>query len=218
MTRNVFDRHLEDLHNELMKMGEKVEIQIALSISALVDQDIGLANEVILKDDEIDLMQTCIEDKCIKLIAKEQPIATDLRDVFTSIKIVTDLERMADYAVDIAKITKQLAEEKYIKELIDIPRMGDIVQDMIQNSLKAYINRDEDLAYEVCKRDDNVDAIYRQVFSELLVLMIENPKVISQATRFLFICKFLERIADHATNICEWTIYIISGKKINLND
>ncbi len=218
MTRTIFDRLFEELNNELMVMGHKVEKQISDSITSLVNQDIELADEVINNDDEIDDMQTKIEDRCIRLIAKEQPIATDLRGIFTMIKIVTDLERMADHAVDIARITKQLAGEKYIKALIDIPKMGEIVQEMIENSLKAYIDRDQELAYDVCKRDDIVDAIYKQVFSELLLLMIENPKISTQATRFLFICKYLERVADHTTNICEWTIYLISGKKIYLNE
>lgn len=218
MTRTIFDRLFEELNNELTIMGRKVGKQISEAIISLVNQDIELANQVINNDDEIDSMQTDIEDRCIRLIAKEQPIATDLRGIFTMIKIVTDLERMADHAVDIARITKQLAGEKYIKALIDIPRMGDIVQEMIENSLKAYIDRNQELAYDVCKRDDAVDDIYKQVFSELLLLMVENPKVAPQATRFLFICKYLERVADHTTNICEWTIYLISGKKIYLNE
>ncbi|MPM84371.1 Phosphate-specific transport system accessory protein PhoU [bioreactor metagenome] len=218
MSRKNFDTELVNLHEELKKMGDIVKAQISNSINALVSQDINLANEVIKKDDLVDNLEKEIEDKCIKLIATRQPLAIDLRSIFTMSKIVTDLERIADHAVDIAKITKQLEGQKYIKELIDIPRISAIVEEMIDGCLKAYMDRDVDLAYVVCKKDDSVDAIYKQVFSELLVIMLENPKVIQQATRFLFVAKFLERMADHTTNICEWTIYLITGKQVDLND
>lgn len=218
MSRKNFDAELLNLHDELSRMGEVVKIQISNSIEALVSQNMTLANKIIENDDLVDDLEKEIEDKCIKLIATRQPLAIDLRSVFTMSKIVTDLERIADHAVDIAKIAKQLEGQKYIKELIDIPRMATIVEEMIDGCLKAYMDRNVDLAYKVCKKDDYVDGIYKQVFSELLILMLENPKVIEQATRFLFICKFLERMADHTTNICEWTIYLITGEKVDLND
>ena len=125
---------------------------------------------------------------------------------------------MADYAVDVAKITVRLKDEKYIKQLVDIPRMAEIVVSMIKDSLDAYVSGDIEKAYAVCKRDDEVDDIYKQVFSELLKIMLEDQKTVNQATQFLFICKWLERIADHTTNICEWTIYLVTGEKINLNE
>ncbi|MGV8984451.1 phosphate signaling complex PhoU family protein, partial [Clostridium sp.] len=123
-----------------------------------------------------------------------------------------------DYAVDVAKITVRLKDEKYIKELIDIPRMAEIVILMIKDSLDAYVAGDIEKAYEVCKRDDQVDDIYKEVFDELLQLMFKNQATVNQATQFLFICKWLERIADHTTNICEWTIYLVTGEKVNLNE
>ncbi|MPM96750.1 Phosphate-specific transport system accessory protein PhoU [bioreactor metagenome] len=218
MSRKNFDAELIHLHEELKKMGDIVKAQISDSIKALVSQDMKLADEVVRKDDLVDDLEKEIEDKCIKLIATRQPLAIDLRSVFTMSKIVTDLERIADHAVDIAKIAKQLEGQKYIKELIDIPRMSAIVEEMIDGCLETYMERDVDLAYAVCKKDDSVDAIYKQIFSELLVLMLGEPKVIQQATRFLFVAKFLERMADHTTNICEWTIYLITGKKVDLND
>lgn len=218
MSRKNFDAELIHLHEELKKMGDIVKAQISDSIKALVSQDVKLADEVVRKDDLVDDLEKEIEDKCIKLIATRQPLAIDLRSVFTMSKIVTDLERIADHAVDIAKIAKQLEGQKYIKELIDIPRMSAIVEEMIDGCLETYMERDVDLAYAVCKKDDSVDAIYKQIFSELLVLMLGDPKVIQQATRFLFVAKFLERMADHTTNICEWTIYLITGKKVDLND
>jgi phosphate transport system protein len=218
MSRKNFDAELVHLHEELRKMGDIVKCQIGDSIKALVSQDMDLAEEVIKKDDLVDDLEKEIEDKCIKLIATRQPLAIDLRSIFAMSKIVTDLERIADHAVDIAKIAKQLKGQKYIKELIDIPRVATIVEEMIDGCLEAYMDRNVDLAYVVCKKDDSVDAIYKQVFSELLLLMMANPTVIEQATRFLFVCKFLERMADHTTNICEWTIYLITGEKVDLND
>lgn len=217
MTRQSFDSNLRDLHNELLRMGSIVEVQIYQCIEALVKQDIELAQTVIKNDDIVDNLQKEIEDRCIKLIATQQPMAVDLRKIFTTTKIVTDLERMADHAVDIARIVVRLKGEKYIKQIIDIPKAGDIVQSMIRDSLDAYVEGNVERSYEVCKRDDEVDAIYKKVFNELLLIMRENKDTIHQATQFLFICKFLERIADHATNICEWTIYLVTGEIKDLN-
>lgn len=217
MTRQSFDSNLRDLHNELLRMGSIVEVQIYQCIEALVKQDIELAQTVIKNDDIVDNLQKEIEDRCIKLIATQQPMAVDLRKIFTTTKIVTDLERMADHAVDIARIVVRLKGEKYIKQIIDIPKAGDIVQSMIRDSLDAYVEGNVERSYEVCKRDDEVDAIYKKVFNELLLIMRENKDTIHQSTQFLFICKFLERIADHATNICEWTIYLVTGEIKDLN-
>jgi phosphate transport system protein len=218
MTRGGFDIELKNLHDDLLRMGSIVEKQIHQSVEALVNQDEKLSDTIIENDDLVDNLEKEIEDKCIKIIARQQPLATDLRNIFTTSKVVTDLERMADHAVDIAKIAKRLTGEKYIKQLIDIPRMAEIVKVMIKGSLDAYVEGSVDKAYEICKMDDKVDAIYRQVFSELLVNMMNNPSHITQATQFLFVCKFLERIADHTTNICEWTIYLVTGEQIDLND
>lgn len=218
MTRNSFDTDLMELHNDLLRMGSIVEKQMFQCIEALVNQNTDMAEQIIANDDLVDNLQKEIEDKCIKLIATQQPMAVDLRNIFTTTKIVTDLERMADHAVDIAKVVKRLKGEKYIKQLIDIPRMGKIVNEMIKDSLDAYIDGDVEKSYEICKRDDEIDAIYKQVFSELLLIMMSNPSTINQATQFLFVCKFLERVADHTTNICEWTIYMITGEQIDLNE
>jgi len=218
MSRKVFEANLQELHNDLIRMGSIVEKQIHDCIDALVTQNTEKAEKIMKNDDVVDALESEIEDKAIKLIAMQQPLATDLRNIFTTTKIVTDLERMADHAVDIAKITIRLKDEKYIKQLIDIPRMAKIVELMIKDSLDAYVAGDVEKAYAVCKRDDEVDDIYKEVFKELLQLMLENPKTVNQATQFLFICKFLERIADHTTNICEWTIYLVTGEKVDLNE
>lgn len=217
MTRNSFDLKLQQLHEDLMAMGEAVAKQIEDSINALKEQDETLAKEVIQKDDVIDNFEEDIEDKCIKLMATEQPLASDLRRIFITTKIVTDLERMGDHAVDIAKISKKLICENYIKELIDIPNMAKIVEKMIKDSLEVYITTDINRAHEVSKMDDQVDILFRSIFDELLVIMRNDQATIKQASEFLFVCKFLERMADHATNICEWTVYLESGEKLKLN-
>lgn len=218
MPRKVFDSHLEELHVDLIRMGSMAEKQLFQSIEALVNQDEVLAKKVVENDDIIDDMQKEIEGKAIRLIAMQQPIAMDLRNIFTTTKIVTDLERMADHAVDIAKVVKRLKNEKPIKPLLDIPRMAGIVREMMRESLDAYVSGDVDRAYEICKKDDDIDAIYKQVFSELLLMMMEDPKAINHAAQYLFICKYLERIADHTTNICESTIYLVTGEQIDLNE
>lgn len=217
MTRNSFDLKLQQLHEDLMAMGEAVAKQIEDSIDALKKQDEILAEKVIQKDDVIDNFEEDIEDKCIKLMATEQPLASDLRRIFITTKIITDLERMGDHAVDIAKIAKKLVGGTYIKELIDIPKMAKIVEKMIKDSLEVYITTDISRAHEVSKMDDQVDRLFKSIFDELLVIMRNDQATINQASEFLFVCKFLERMADHATNICEWTIYLECGEKLKLN-
>ncbi|MEW8993402.1 phosphate signaling complex protein PhoU [Clostridium sp.] len=217
MTRNSFDLKLQQLHEDLMSMGEAVVKQIEDSINALKEQDKDLAEKVIEKDDVIDNFEEEIEDKCVKLMATEQPLASDLRRIFIATKIITDLERMGDHAVDIAKIAKKLIGENYIKELIDIPKMAKIVEAMIKDSLEVYITRDANRAYEVSKMDDEVDKLYKNIFAEMLIIMRNDPTTINQASQFLFVCKFLERMADHATNICEWTVYLECGERLKLN-
>lgn len=218
MTRGSFDIGLEQVHNDILIMGSIVEKQIFQCIEALVNQDCNLAEEVIKNDDLVDNLEKEIEEKCIRLIATQQPLAHDLRTIFTSTKIVTDLERIADHAVDIAKIAIRLKGEKYIKELIHIPQMADIAKKMLKLSVDAYVSGDVKKAYSTCKMDDEIDDIYKQVFSELLVIMKDDSETVKQSSQFLFVCKFLERIADHTTNICEWTVYLVTGEQIDLND
>jgi phosphate transport system protein len=218
MTRASFDAGLEQIHNEILIMGSIVEKQIFQCIEALVNQDLELAEKVIKNDDLVDNLQNVIEDKCVRLIATQQPLAHDLRAIFTSTKIVTDLERIADHAVDISKIAIRLKEEKYITQLVHIPKMADIAKEMIKLSIDAYVEGDLEKAYSTCKMDDKMDALYNDVFNELLLIMVEDSTTVKQASQFLFVCKFLERIADHTTNICEWTVYLVTGDHIDLND
>ncbi|WP_372994678.1 phosphate signaling complex protein PhoU [Lutispora sp.] len=218
MTRNHFDNELQELIKDMIKMSSIVEEALSDSINALKKQDIELADKVIALDDLVDSMELEIEDKCLKLIALQQPIAKDLRIIATALKIITDLERIADHAVDIAKITKRLSGEKYIKELIDLPRMAYIVTGMVKDSIDAYVRQDVEKAREISKRDDEVDGLHSQIFRELLLLMMEDPRKINQSTYFLFISQSIERIADHVTNVCEWIIYAVTGEHVDLNE
>lgn len=218
MTRNYFDKELQELHLLMLKMCTEVEEALINTVYALKNQDINMAQAVIDGDDVIDDMEYIIEERCLKLIALQAPMAKDLRFIATAMKIITDLERIADHAVDISKITIRLADEKYIKELIDIPRMGEMTTKMIKESIDAYVNQDAEKAREVAKIDDEVDALHKQIFRELLLIMMEDPKKISQATNFLFVSKSLERIGDYVTNICEKIIYAVTSEHVNLND
>jgi phosphate transport system protein len=218
MTRNYFDKELQELHLLMLKMCTIVEESLINSVHALKHQDVKMAQSVIDGDDIIDDMEFEIEDKCLKMIALQAPMAKDLRFIATAMKIITDLERIADHAVDISKITIRLADEKYIKELIDIPRMGEITTRMVKESIDAYVKQDAVKAREVAKIDDEVDALHKQIFRELLLIMMEDPKKINQATSFLFVSKSLERIGDYVTNICEKIIYSVTSEHINLND
>ena len=216
--RKAFDASLQELHNDILRMGSLSEEQIYNCVEALVKKDINLADDVIKKDDIVDDMDKEIEDKCVRLIAMQQPIATDLRTIFITLKIVTDLERIADYAVDIAKVAKRLKNENYIKDLIDIPKMAEIVKKMIKESLDAYVEENADKAYKVCKIDDSVDALYKNVFKDFLLIMDDKKENMNQIAQFLFVCKYLERVADHTTNICESVIYLVTGEKVDLNE
>lgn len=218
MTRTGFDAALENLNEDLLRMGSIVEKQIRQSVEALVNKDEELAKQIIENDDLVDNLQREIEGKCIKLIAREQPLAIDLRVIFTVSKIVTDLERMADHASNIAKAVKRLKSEDYIKELIDIPRMSAIIEKMLKLALDSFIDRNVVSAAEICKLDDEVDALFKRVFSDLLAIMSKDSSTINQGTQFMMIASKLERIGDHITNICEWNIYLVTGNHIDLNE
>lgn len=218
MAREAFHDQLEQLQSELLHMGTVVEEAIERSVRSLAEQDTALAQAVIDGDDQADELELDIEQRCLALFALQQPMATDLRSIGTALKIVTDLERMADHATDIAKVTLRLAGQPLIKPLIDIPRMASIARTMVREALSAYVNRDAELAYSMIARDDEVDHLYSQIFRELLTYMMEDPRTVQQATHLIFVGKYLERIADHATNLGEWVIYMVTGERKELND
>lgn len=213
-TRQNYNLELESLRNDILEMGKLVADAIERAVESLAEQDVELAQKVMAGDDEIDNMQVVIEDKCMSLIARQQPLARDLRIVGTGLKITTDLERMGDHAFDIASITGDIAGQTLIKPLVDIPRMAEMTQNMLKDSLEAYTNLDIALAERVCQADDEVDNLYSQVFRELLTYMMENPRTIGQATQLIFVTRYLERIADHTTNIAEWVIYLVTGQRL----
>ena len=216
-TRDAFDRALGELQQEILRMGGLVEQAISSAVRSLAQKDEALAEEVVRGDNIVDQMELDIENMCLKLIATQQPMARDLRKISTGFKIITDLERMADHAVDIAKVTIRLAGQPLIKPLVDIPRMALLAQQMVKDGLDAYIRGDVELAKSLEAKDDEIDQIYSQIFRELLTYMMEDPRTITQATHLLFVGRHIERIADHATNIGERVIYLVTGERPELN-
>jgi len=217
MVRKSFHQELEELKEDVLKMGMLVEAAICRAVKSLAERDLELARRVIEEDDVVDDMQLAIEDRCLAMLALQQPMACDLRTVGTALKIVTDLERIGDHAVDIANVTIALQGQPLIKPLIDIPRMANLAKKMIRDVLSAYVNRDVSLAYGLHPMEIEVDHLYQQVFRELLLIMMENPTTIRQATHLLFVAMYLERVADHATNVAEWVVYMVSGKRTDIN-
>ncbi len=216
--RRSFHEELQQLIAQLLMMGDMVEQSIAKSIKALKEQDLELARQVVEEDDAIDALELEIEAKCLELIARQQPMAKDLRKIATALKIITDLERIADHACNIAEACLKIGKEPLIKPLVDIPRMADLSRGMLKKALDSYANNDVQLAYEVCRADDEVDSLHNQVFRELLTYMMQDPKNIQQATHLLFISSYLERIGDYTTNLAEWLIYMVTGERKRLND
>lgn len=210
----VFEDELTELKVKILKMGSLVEEVIGQAIQALVERDSELARKVIESDARINTYDVEIDEECIRLIALRQPTARDLRFVTTAMKITTDLERMGDYAVDIGERALELNEEPQLKPYIDLPRMAEISQAMVRDVLQAFLDRDTDLAYEVINRDDEVDQLTVQIFNELLFFMIKDSSTISRAIKISYISKYLERIADHATNIAEMVVYMTEGRMI----
>jgi len=195
-------------------MGSLVEDAIRKSIKALVERDRDLALAVIDGDHVINTYDVEIEEECIRLLAIWQPTGSNLRFITTGIKIITDLERMGDLAVDICERTIELLEEPQLKPYIDIPRMAEASQKMLKDSLDAFVSKDPENALKVCEADDFVDNLNNQIFNELLVYMLQDPKNISRAVRLTYVAKYLERIGDHATNIAEMVVYMVKGKVI----
>ncbi|MFH1305738.1 MAG: phosphate signaling complex protein PhoU [Candidatus Omnitrophota bacterium] len=209
-----FDEELKTLKERLLKMGGLVEEAIRMSIKALVDRKPELADKVIKSDDAVNMLEIEIDELSLKLLALRQPQAGDLRFIASVMKINNDLERIGDLAVNIAERTIELLKFPIVKPLINIPRMAEITQGMLKDSLDAFVNKDSKLAKSVCKRDDKVDNLNEQIFRELLTYMLQDPKTIERAVDLILVGRNLERIADHATNICEDVIYMVNGKTI----
>ncbi|AGF55042.1 phosphate transport system protein [Clostridium saccharoperbutylacetonicum] len=220
MTRGSQDTRVKIINRELVTMSSLVEKQIYESLLCLKNYDVEKAKQVIKDDDKVDDMQKKIEEECIKYIATEQPLATDLRRVFTASKIVTDLERMADHAVDVCKITKRIGGSiSNNKEILEqLMSMESKVRSMLKAAIEAHINEDSELAYKICEKDDEIDAVYKSLFSALVNAIKVDETLIEKGTQLLFVIKYLERIGDHITNICEWTIFSKTGAYVDLNE
>jgi len=210
----IFDDELKILRERVLKLGCMVESAIRDAVKALVERDSELAKEVIKRDHLINALDVAIDEECVRLIALRQPMARDLRLITTAMKITTDLERMGDLAGNIAERAMELNAEPQLKPFKNIPKMAEITQQMVRDALDAFVTGCSRLPYEVIKRDDEVDELTVRNFEELLGLMIQDPKIIPLAVKRTYIAKYLERIADHATNIAEMIIYMCKGKMI----
>jgi phosphate transport system protein len=217
-TNRAYEEELRGLRASLLKMGGLVERQIAEAVDSLVNRNTDQARETIMRDAEVNRMDVESDERCIRLLALHQPAASDLRFITTGLKITTDLERIGDNAVNICERAVELNEEPQLKPYIDIPRMAEIAQTMVKDSLDAFMRDDTALAAEVIARDDEVDALNYQIYRELLSYMAEDAATIARATRILFVSKYLERIADHATNIAEMVVYMVKGRTIRHMD
>ena len=210
-TETQFQKELEELKENLLKMASLVEEALRNAIQSLVERDSSLAQKTFDVEDRINKMENAIDEMCLRLLALRQPVATDLRFITSAMKINTDLERMGDQAVNIGERAISLNQEPQLKPYIDIPRMTKITQSMVKDVLDAFVNKDPKLARSVCERDDLVDGLNDQVFRELLTYMISDPKTTTRAVHLMIVCRCLERIADHVTNIAEDVIFMVDA-------
>ena len=216
--RQSFDKALQDLKQDILRMAGLVEQAIYESVESLMKQDVALGAQVIMGDEAIDELYLEIEAKIIKLIATQQPMAKDLRIVVTGIKILLSLERMADHAVDIARATMCLSGRTFKVDVVEyIPKMAKLAQQMLKDGLDAYVNDDVLKAQKMCACDDEVDYIFAKVFRELMSCMRKDPGVVTECSYLLYVSRYLERVADHATNIGEAVVYLVTGERIELN-
>jgi len=213
-TDKKYEEDLRKLREDILYMGGLVEDQIQKAVKSLVDRDSDRANIIIERDHEVNRLDVDIDDLCIRLLALHQPAGRDLRFITTGLKITTDLERIGDMAVNICERALELNQEPQLKPYIDLPRMAQIAEDMIRESLDAFVREDTDLALKVCKDDGQVDQLNSQIFREVITFMIGDPLAINRAMKLASISKYLERIADHATNIAEMVVFMVKGKSI----
>lgn len=216
--RERFDEDLKDLQNKLLEIGNFAVEALGKSIVALETQNIDLALEIMEDDNEADNLEEEINDAAILLIAKQQPVAIDLRRVIVAIKIANDIERIADFAVNIAKSTIRIGNEPLVKPIEHVKQMHEINKEMLKLALEAYNDEDVNKAKQVAEMDDQVDSLYGETIKELLQLNLQKPEYIPQITQLSFICRYLERAADHTTNIAESVFYLVKGKRYDLNN
>ncbi len=211
-TRIAFHKKLREIQDDILAMGSMASKATLRSIEALKNRDLELAQQVVADDKKINQKRFEIEERCVQLIATQQPMASDLRIIVAVLNIISELERIGDHAEGIARIAIMIGDEPPLKPLIDIPRMAELTVDMLRRSLDAFINRDAEAAKKISTEDDMVDQLYDQVFRELLTFMAEDPKTITRATRLIWVAHNLERSADRVTNICERVVFVVTGK------
>jgi phosphate transport system protein len=211
MVRESFSKHIKELEEEVMQMGRMVIDAINRSVEALKNLDINAAQQVISNDALINKKRWDLEEKCIDLIATQQPVASDLREIVAVLFVAGELERMGDYAEGIGRIAVMHGSEPLLKPLVDIPRMAEVCISMLEKSLDAFRQRDADSAEVICNEDDQVEQLYEQVYRVLLSYMIEDPRTITKATHLIWAAHNLERIGDRVTNICERTVFLATG-------
>ena len=211
-TRTTFHKRLREIQDDVLAMGSMVSKATLRSIEALKNRDLDLAHQIIADDNKVNRKRFEIEEKCVELIATQQPMASDLRIILAVLNIISEVERIGDYAEGIAKIAIMIGDEPPLKPLIDIPRMAEKTVDMLRRSLDAFVNRDAEAAKKISAEDDMIDQLYDQVFRELLTFMAEDPKTITRATRLIWVAHNLERSADRVTNICERVVFVVTGK------
>ena len=216
MTRTLFDKQLQELKDDVIILSSMVEKAIERSIDALKGRDLKLANQIIADDENVNRKRFDIEDKCVSLIATQQPMASDLRTIIAILYISNELERMADHAEGIARIAIIIGEEPPLKPLVDIPRMAQKDIEMLRHSMESFLERDVKKAEAVCAADTDIDQLYDQVYRELISFMIEDPKTITRATRLMWVAHNLERIGDRATNIAERAAFAVTGKMVEM--
>ena len=216
-TRTNFDNNLKELSDLLLKMAEKSEHAIKEAMIALINQDMEKAKQVIDGDNEIDDLEYEINDKALLLIARQSPVATDLRKINVALKVSSEVERFADIAVNIAKSAIHIGDEEHFKEIIDIPKMMEMALEMVADSIRAYHSQDVTLAKKCAEKDDAVDTMFGSLIQELLSYIPRNPNSTNQIIQLAFVCRYIERIADHSTNIAEHVIYLVTGNRVNLN-
>lgn len=215
--RKDFDQSLEELRQLLQKMGKHVEHALGESIASLQNLDEEKAQAIIKKDIELNEMEEEVMELGARLIVTQQPVAKDLRRIIVAFKISSDLERMGDLAIDISKIALRLKGEVLIKPLVDIPKMAELADVMVQESLQSYLDENTDLAYKMATDDDEIDHLYSQIIRDIYTYMTSHPESLHQAIHLTLVGRYIERIADHATNIAENTVYLVTGHRPDLN-
>lgn len=214
LPRRAFNQALNELTEDLLELSGEVERMLHLSVQALKTRDLEMAESIIKSDDKIDNRALQLEVDCEALLARHQPVASDLRLIITTLRIARDLERIADLSVNISRVTRDLGTEPLLKPLIDIPRMAVIAQEMVRDSLTSMLEENPALAREVWHRDEEIDALQVQIMRELLFYMIEDPRTIKRAFPLVFAARHLERVGDHATNISEAVVYLLTGERM----